>query len=177
MKHHHKKKNFKKEREETKCWESSSHESSSYESSSHDKCKFHGFVCPSATTRKEPPECEQRRGDVSGDVFVAANAFQIGFTNQLMNFNDITDNLNPNSCEGTFGSGWHLAPIEELVIPAVRDTVTEILQPCCPVLVWTTNAGIPTLAYVLPRCPDFIKIVKTPSLSCLAYHFCINSGG
>ena len=176
MNHNHKKENSKKEREETKCWESSSHESSSYESSSPDKCKFHGFVCPSATTRKEPPECEQRRGDVSGDVFNADNGWQIGFVNQLTNFNDTTDSTNPNSCEGVFGGGFHLASVEEFANPFVSSVVTEILQPRCPVLVWTTNAGKPTLAYILPGCPDFIKIVKTPSLTCLAYHFCINSG-
>jgi len=141
------------------------------------KCKCHGCVCPPATTRKEPPECEQRRQDVSGNVFDATNGWLIGFNNQLMDFNDTTDNLNPNSCEGFFGGGWHLAPVEELVDPAASNTITEILQPCCPVLIWTTNAGIPTLAYILPGCPEFIKIVPTPSLSCLAYHVCINSGG
>ena len=42
MEHHPKKKNYKKERKETKCWESSSHESSSHESSSHEcNCKDH----------------------------------------------------------------------------------------------------------------------------------------
>ena len=132
--------------------------------------------CPPATLPNEPPECEQRRQDVSGDVFNAANGFQIGFVNQLMDFNDTTDPLNPFSCEGAFVGGFHLAPVEELVVPAVRDTVTEILQPGCSVLVWTTINGIPTLAYILPGSPDFIEIVPTPSLSCLAYHICINSG-
>lgn len=140
------------------------------------KCKCKCDVCPPATTRKESPECEQRRQEVSGDVFNADNGWQIGFVNELMNFNDTTDNSNPNSCEGVFGGGFHLATVEEFDNPFVRDTVTEILQPGCPVLVWTTNNGIPTLAYILPGCPDFIIIAPTPSLSCLAYHICINSG-
>ena len=51
-------------------------------------------ICPPATLPNEPPECEQRRQDVSGDVFGADNGLQVGFVNQLMDFNDTTDNSN-----------------------------------------------------------------------------------
>ena len=137
------------------------------------KCKKN---CPPPVCPHEPPECEQRRKEISGDVFEADNGWQIGFVNVLQTYAQIQDPLNLFSCEGTFGGGWHISPMAELEDPSVRNTLLEMFG-LCSVVVWATDNGVPTLVKVIPGSDEPARILPTPSLSCLAYSICINSGG
>lgn len=136
-------------------------------------------VCPPATQPNEPPECEQRRQQISGDIFPASNGFQFGFINTLQDFPTIMDPLNPNGCEGVFSGGWHLAPVEELLVISndIRQGFRVNGQPLCPMLIWSTIGGVPTLVYVVLESPNPFIVVPTPSIFCPAYAICINSGG
>jgi hypothetical protein len=76
-----------------------------------DKCKKQCVcdVCPPPTQPNEPRECEQRRQQISGDVFVADNGFEFGFLNVLADYPTTIDNSNPTSCEGflVVVGTWH----------------------------------------------------------------------
>ena len=137
------------------------------------KCKKN---CPPPICPHEPPACKLRRTEISGDIFNAANGWQIGFINELQTYAQTQDPTSPLSCEGTFGGGWHLSPVEELEIPAVRNTLLEMFG-LCPIVVWATNNGVPTLVKIIPGSNDPERILPTPSLCCLAFSICINSGG
>ncbi|MGG3623875.1 hypothetical protein ABES25_10020 [Bacillus gobiensis] len=134
--------------------------------------------CPPATQPNEPPECEQRRQQISGDIVNASNGWQLGFVNALQDFPTTIDPSNVNSCEGTFVGGFHLAPVEEMlvVINDMRQGFRVNGQPLCPMLIWSTVAGDPTLVFVDLESPIPFTIVPTPSLNCPAYHFCFNTG-
>jgi hypothetical protein len=130
--------------------------------------------CPRPTQPNEPPECELRRQQIDGRVFSASNGWQFGFVNVLQDFPTTIDNANPNSCEGTFGFGFHLASFEELLV--ISNDIRQGFQPLCPMLIWSTIAGEPTLVFVDLESPVPFIVVPTPSLLCPAYHICINSG-
>jgi hypothetical protein len=135
--------------------------------------------CPPPTLPNEPPECEQRREQISGVIFNAPNGWQVGFINVLQDFAATVNPLNPNSCEGVFGAGFHLARVEELLVLSTLNTLRQMFTvngQSCPVLVWSTISGIPTLVYVVPESPNPIIVVPTPSVFCPAYSICINSG-
>ncbi|KRF52274.1 hypothetical protein ASG99_27970 [Bacillus sp. Soil768D1] len=137
------------------------------------------MCCPPATQPNEPPECEQRRQQINGDVFNAANGFQFGLINVLQDFPTATNPANPNGCEGVFGGGWHIPPIEELLLIEndIRQNFRVNGEPLCPMLIWALVSGSPTLVYVVPESPFTIIVVPTPpSIFCLAYSLCINSG-
>jgi hypothetical protein len=134
-------------------------------------------LCPPATQPNEPPECALRRQEISGDVFVATNGWEVGFVNVLEDYPTTINNSNVTSCEGVFGGGFHLAPVEELLV--LRNTLRQMFSvngQSCPVLIWSTIGGTPTLVYVVPESPNHIIVVPTPSIFCPAYHICINSG-
>ena len=137
------------------------------------KCKNN---CPPPICPNEPPECKLRRTEINGDIFNAANGFQIAFINELQTYAQTQDPTSPLSCEGMFGAGFHLSPVAELEDPAVRNTLLEMFG-LCPVVVWATNNGVPTLVKIIPGSNDPERILPTPSLSCLAFAICINSGG
>lgn len=136
-------------------------------------------VCPPPTLPNESPGCEQARQQISGDVFVASNGWEFGFINVQQDFLSTVDPNNPNSCQGFFGGGWHLAPIEELRVISndIRNAFSSITF--CPMLIWSTIDGVITLVYVVLESPDRFIVVPTTSasLSCPAYSICINSGG
>jgi hypothetical protein len=134
--------------------------------------------CPPPTQPNEPTECELRRQQISGDIFNAPNGWQFGFVNVLLDFPSTIDELNPNSCAGVFGGGFHLAPLEQLLVISndIRQAFRVNGQPLCPMLIWSTIAGEPTLLLVDVESPIPFTIVQTPSLSCPAYRICINSG-
>lgn len=103
--------------------------------------------CPPPTLPNEPPECEQRRQ-------------QLQATNPHLEFDDniqwfifntqSTLEEATNSCAG-FGT----VTIEEL---AVINLIVNN-QPLCPMLVWATLNGNPTLAFVVPSAnPAVIEI-------------------
>ena len=60
-------------------------------------------ICPRGTLPHDPSECEQRRQEVNQDAFNADKGWQIGFVNQLMDFNVTTESINPFSCEVCLG--------------------------------------------------------------------------
>lgn len=134
--------------------------------------------CPPPTQPNEPPECELRRQQISGDNFNASNGWQFGFVNVLQDFPTTIDETNVNSCVGVFGGSHHLAPIEELLVISndIRQAFRVNGQPLCPMLIWSTIAGEPTLVFVDLESPNPFTIVPTPSIFCPAYHICINSG-
>jgi hypothetical protein len=134
--------------------------------------------CPPPTQPNEPPECELRRQQISGDIFTATNGWEFGFVNVLLDFPSTIDETNLNSCVGFLGGQMHLAPIEELLVISndIRQAFRVNGQPLCPMLIWSTIAGEPTLLLVDVESPIPFTIVATPSLSCPAYRICINSG-
>jgi hypothetical protein len=75
-----------------------------------------------------------------------------------------------------FGAGFHIPTVAELEDPAVRNTLL-VMFGMCPVVVWAINNGVPTLVKIIPGNNDPIIILPTPSLSCLAFGICFNTGG
>lgn len=125
--------------------------------------------CPPPVCRNEKPECEQRRQQIAqaSPVF-ALNAWTISFVNKLEGFPQ-----DPNICRNTFFDDSTIATVEQLENSFVQQVLLNMLD-SCPVVVWATNNGVPTLVKLTPGSAHPVKILPTPSLSCLAYRICIN---
>lgn len=127
------------------------------------KPKHQLCICPPATEPKEPQECEQERADfVAGNPYLRFDlALQYYFFNRQEDFVSSTQNC------AELGSGFRPITVQEL-----NDIRAELTAAgLCPMLVWTTNDRIPTLAYFIPGQP--VTIVPTPTIFCPAYFFCV----
>lgn len=123
-------------------------------------------ICPLATSLNDSPECLALRDNLDGTVFPVGN-LEFIFFNRLVSF---TEDLT-RTCMNEFAADAHLANVQELSLVANKFlTGTQ----SCPLLFWTTNNGIPTLAYMLPGALNPIAIVPTQSLDCPAYYFCVH---
>ncbi|MGG4167651.1 hypothetical protein ABEW00_09205 [Rossellomorea vietnamensis] len=128
-------------------------------------------ICPPATHCNEKPGCEARRVQFASDSPVALNnGWTIAFVNTLEGFPP-----DPNICRNTFFDDSTIARVVELENPFVQQELLDRLG-SCSVVVWATNNGIPTLVKLKPGSVHPVKILPTPSLSCLAYRICINDG-
>jgi hypothetical protein len=126
-----------------------------------------GLLCPLPTQPNEPPECEQRR-----EQFEAGNPYQNLAINLVYSFfNELRDfNTSSQFCQEIPG-GFRPITVQELT--SISNDLRVNQQPLCPMLVWATNNGVPTLTFVAPGSANPVTIVPTPSLNCPAYFFCV----
>jgi hypothetical protein len=126
-------------------------------------------ICPRATEPNEPPECEPIRADFANDSpILLNNGWQVGFFNNLAEFPPAI------FCSNNFGPGFHSPTVEELQDPFVQ---AELLnRGLCPMVVWALSNGVPTLVKLRPGTAQPVKILPTPSESCLAFTMCISQG-
>ncbi|KXY37077.1 hypothetical protein AT269_00015, partial [Bacillus cereus] len=98
-------------------------------------------ICPLATSLNNSPECLALRDNLDGTPF-QQGAFEFLYLDRLATF---TEDLT-RTCMNDFASDAHLANVQELSLVASKFLTTQ----SCPLLFWTTNNGIPTLAYMFP---------------------------
>lgn len=129
-------------------------------------------ICPRATDPNEPPECEQRRIDLSNESPIdLANGFRIFFSNQLTSG---TVALTPAFCDNlTADAAFDTPTVEDLENPFVQAELES--RGICPMVVWAINNGEPTLVRLEPGSVQPVIILPTPSESCLAYTICIDN--
>ena len=124
--------------------------------------------CPNSTLPNEPPECELRRQNFqAGNPYTNFDfLFEYRFFNELRDFNSSIQ-----FCQNIVPAGFRAITVQELAIISNDSKVNgEFL---CPMLVWATNNGIPTLVFFAPGSTTPVSIVPTPSLFCRAYFFCV----
>lgn len=112
-------------------------------------------------------KCEQLRVKLSREVFLSTNGSRYAFINQLTTFPPKPCE----ACENLFCSNFRPATVEELM--AFNKWLKVEKKPLCPMLVWATKNGVPTLVKICPGKRNPVKIVRTPSLNCLAYSICV----
>jgi hypothetical protein len=116
-------------------------------------------------------QCDKQRDKIHGHIFDTGLGWQVGFLNELT---DYPEN-HSRGCETRFGPLFHRATVEELNDSFTRLTLLEMLGNC-PLEVWSTNNGVPTLVKVVPGSINPVRILPTPSLSFLAYTIFIDTG-
>jgi hypothetical protein len=118
-------------------------------------------MCPPITFPNEPPECALLRDNLDGSTFQRGE-FEFIFFENMGSFNDAI------TLCSQFDPDAHLITVEEInLVSSVLGTSTG----SCSTLLWATNNGIPTLAYLVPGSPPII--VPPPSLDCRADTFCV----
>lgn len=118
-------------------------------------------MCPPVTLPNEPPECATLRDNLDGNP-QPLGTFEFTFFDNMVTFNE-ANNFCPSPNPAS-----HLATVEEL---ALIGTAFATSSGSCPTLVWATNNGIPTLAYIFQGSPPII--VPPPSLDCRAAPICV----
>jgi hypothetical protein len=122
--------------------------------------------CPPPTLPNEPPECEQARANFANQTF-----FRFDLNLVYVFFNIQTDFVSSTQNCAEIGSEMEFRPI---TVQELNDIRAELAAAgLCTMLVWTTNNGIPTLAYFIPGQP--VVIVPTPTINCSAYFFCVSN--
>lgn len=118
--------------------------------------------CPPVTLPGESRKCENRRLNfAAGSPYLRFDLnLDVYFFNNQVDFAVISQ-----VCDSL---GYRVISPQELAAISAQLAGAGI----CPMLVWTNNNGVPTLAYVFPGDPNPVRIVTTPSLLCRAYHFC-----
>jgi len=127
--------------------------------------------CPNPTLPNEPPECETRRQTfaVNSPYFDFGNNLQYYFYNTQATLTEAT-----NLC-AMLGASYRFITIQELALI----NITNGMVPLCPMLVWATVNGTPTLVLVIPspnpsNNPNLTIPVTTRS-SCKGYVFCVTN--
>ena len=112
--------------------------------------------------------CERQRVKLSREVYVSTNGAKYIFINQLTTFPPKPCE----ACESLFCGDYRPVTVEELM--AFNKWLKVDGKPLCSMLVWATRNGVPTLVRVRPGKRKPVKLVRTPSLNCLAYSICIS---
>jgi hypothetical protein len=124
-------------------------------------------LCPPLTLPNEQPECEQRRQD-----FENANPqTDLDFNLEYWFFNREDTLAEAASTCASLGSNYRFATVQELAF-ILFEIQGELL---CPMLVWATLNGEPTLTFVTPQPerPNIVIPVFTPSPFCRAFSLCV----
>ncbi len=121
--------------------------------------KNHKKSLPPVSSKKKPL-CEQLRAQLAkASPIDLPDGTQFVFMNQLSGYN-------PSIC--TNGT---IPTVEQLKI--ISEGLKVDGHPLCPMIVWATKDGIPTLVQVNPNFPKYIKVKQKPSLTELAYTICV----
>ncbi|ROR27113.1 hypothetical protein EDD66_10727 [Mobilisporobacter senegalensis] len=100
--------------------------------------------------------CEQLRIQLSKiSPIVLDDGSSFIFTNRLSSYEPDSEKKNTHPT------------VEQLYIISKR--LLYFGRPLCPMLIWATKDGKPALVKVKPGHKKPVKIIKSPSLSCLAY--------
>jgi len=125
--------------------------------------------CPNPTLTNEPPECETRRQTFA--MFSPYLRFDLNLQYYFFNTR-VTSTEATNIC-ASLGSAFRPPTVDELL--AISSEIVAAIGSNCPTLIWATQNGALTLAYVgATNGTDPIEIAASPAPPfCRAYTVCV----